>query len=293
MLAPLGVLAASATLIIVGATIAPKHKALALTLAAAVPLALPWLAGPIPLVRALLALNFMAVFRAIDLVRSREPWSARRRIGHALSFVDTRLLRRARPRLDLGAILAALLWGALAALALYAVWRFAPHRAGGPLSIRWGGGLAFTYAAIESGYALAGAIHRAAGFSVPPLHVWPLASRTVTELWGARWARPVSHWLRATCFLPLARRGHPALGALLGFFVSAVGHAWPVLVALGPAMTAMMFGYFMVQGLVVVLEARLGVARWPRALQRCWTLAIMGATAPLFVEPCLEIVLSE
>ena len=45
MLAPLGVLAASATLIIVGATIAPKHKALALTLAVAVPLALPWLAA--------------------------------------------------------------------------------------------------------------------------------------------------------------------------------------------------------------------------------------------------------
>jgi hypothetical protein len=90
---------------------------------------------------------------------------------------------------------------------------------------------------------------------------------------------------------PLARRGHPALGMLLGFVVSGFGHAYPVLVALGPAMAAMMFGYFAVQGLVVVAETRLGMARWPRALRRSWTIAIMVATSPLFVVPCLRVVL--
>lgn len=285
--APLGVLLASATLIVLSAIVAPTHKPLALALSAVAVFGLPWLAGPIPLVRGLFALNFMAVFRAIDLVRSREPWSARRRIAHALSLVDTRLLRRERPTIDLLALVGALAWGGLAMLALHAV-RSDPDL----LWLRLGGGLVFTYSTIEAGYRLMRAGYRAIGFASPPLHVWPLASLSVAELWGKRWARPVSHWLSATCFLPLARRRHPALGLLLAFAVSAAGHAYPVLVALGPAMTAMMFGYFVVQGVAVAAEIRLGVARWPRALRRSWTVVIMLATSPLFVEPCLRVVLS-
>jgi hypothetical protein len=229
----------------------------------------------------------VATFRVIDLVRSREPWSASRRIAHVLSFIDSRLLRRERPRIDLGALAAVLVWGCLAMLALHAV------RSLAPLWLRLGGGLVFAYAAIDAGYAMVRAGYRAVGFVTPPLHVWPLASLSVAELWGRRWARPVSHWLRETCFLPLARRGHPPLGILLGFVVSAFGHAYPILVALGPAMAAMMLGYFVVQGLVVVAEARLGIARWPRAARRVWTIVIMLATSPLFVVPCLRVVLTE
>ena len=292
-IAPLGVLAASAMLIALGAILAPKHHLLALTLSAVVLLALPWLAGPVPLVRALFALNFMAVFRMIDLVRCREPWSARRRVAHALSFVDTRLLRRERPRFDFPGFTAALMWACLAALALHAVRSLALPRSVHPLWLRYGGGLVFTYATIEASYRIIRAAHRAVGFETPRLHDWPLASLTVTEFWGMRWARPVSHWLRATCFAPLARRGHPAFGMLLCFVVSAIGHAYPVLVALGPAMTAMMFGYFVVQGVVVSAEKFLGVGKWPRALRRASTLTIMLATSPLFVEPCLRVVLSD
>ena len=292
--APLGVLGASATLIVLAATLAPTHKRLALALAAAVPLVLPWLAGPIPLARGVLALVFFVfTLRVIDLVRLREPWSARRRIAHALSFIDTRLLRRERPRLDVGTLVAGLGWGGLAMLALVIVRDLAPRCAGNLLWLRLGGGLVFAYAAIDAGYAMVRAGYRAVGFVTPPLHVWPLASLSVAELWGMRWARPVSHWLRKTCFQPLARRGHPALGMLLGFVLSGLGHAYPVLVALGPAMAAMMLGYFAVQGLVVVAEPRLGVEKWPRASRRTWTIVLMVATSPLFVEPCLRVFLSD
>lgn len=292
--APFGVLAASATLTVMAASVAPRHRGLALALSATAMLALPWLAGPIPLVRGVFGLvNFVTAFRVMDLVRSREPWSAWRRIVHALSFIDSRLLRRERPRIDLGAVVAALVWGGLATLAFHAARDLAPRCAGNALWLRLGGGLVFAYAAIDAGYAMVRAGYRAVGFVTPPLHVWPLASLSVAELWGARWARPVSHWLRETCFFPLARRGHPALGTLLGFVVSAFGHAYPVLVALGPAMAAMMFGYFAVQGLVVVAETGLGVTKWPRTLRRSWTLAIMFATSPLFVIPCLRVVLAD
>jgi len=291
--APLGALAASVALIMLAALLAPKHKVLALALSAVVLLVLPWLAGPVPLVRALFALNFLSVFRVIDLVRSREPWSAWRRIVHSLSFLDTRLLRRQRPGFDIAAWVAGLAWGSLAMVALQVVRTVAPHGTDEVPWLRWGAGLAFVYAAIEAGYAIVRASLHAVGLATSPLHVLPLASLTVAELWGKRWARPVSHWLHTTCFVPLARRGHPTLGILLGFVVSALGHCHPVLVTLGPAMAAMMFGYFLVQGLAVAVETRLGVAKWPRPLQRSWTLVIMLATSPLFVEPSLRIVLTE
>lgn len=289
--ATLGVLAASAVLTVLAAILAPKQRTLAITLAAMVQLVLPWFAGPI-LVRALLALNFIVVFRTIDLTRCPDSWRVLRRLVHTLDVVDTRLLRRERPRMDLIALVPVLGWGALAALTLQAV-RIAPHCTFNPMWLRFSAGLVFAYSTIEAGYRIVRIGHRALGFETPPLHTWPLASLTVTEFWGKRWARPVSQWLRANCFLPLARRGHPALGLLLAFVVSAFGHAYPVLVALGPTMTAMMFGYFLIQGIVVVAEARLGVAKWPRTLQRCWTILLMVTTSPLFVEPCLRIVLSE
>jgi hypothetical protein len=290
-MAPLRVLGASATLIVIAAAIAPRHKLLALVLIAAVPLALPWLAGPIPLVRGLFALNFMVVFRVIDLVRSREAWSTRRRIFHAFSVIDTRQLRRERPRIDLAAIVATIAWGSYSMLAFHVVRDLAP-RCAHPLWLRWSAGLVFTYATIDAGYATIRAIYRALGFVTPPLHVWPLASLSVAEFWGKRWARAVSHWLRETCFFPLARRRHPALGILLVFVVSAFVHAYPVLVALGPAMTAWMFGYFVVQGLILIAELGLGIAAWPRPLRRSWTILLMIATSPLFVEPALRTVLS-
>src|SRR5512140_2354389 len=166
--APLAVLGASATLIALAATLAPRHKVLALVLSAVVLFGLPWLAGPIPLVRGLFALNFFAAFRMIDLVRSREPWSAPRRIAHALSVIDTRLLRRVRPRIAPGALVTALAWGGLAVLGFQVV-------RSNLLWLRLGGGLVFAYATIEAGYTIVRAGYGAIGFATPPLHVWPLA----------------------------------------------------------------------------------------------------------------------
>jgi hypothetical protein len=79
------------------------------------------------------------------------------------------------------------------------------------------------------------------------------------------------------------------LGLLLGFGVSAIGHAYPVFVALDLPMAAMMLAFFLVQGVFVILETRLGVSRWSRPARRAWTVTIMIASSPLFVEPALRV----
>lgn len=265
------------------ALVAPRAKPLALVLGAVAFFGAPWLAGPNVLLRGLLALHgFISLLRVVDNVRSREAWSGLRRLIHVVSFVDTRALRRAPRHVDFPALGRALLWAALAVAGSYVA--HSPRQL-----VRWGAGLVLTYAVIEAGYAAAGAAYRALGFVAPRLHVWPLASLSVGELWGLRWARPVSGWLRDNCFRPLARRGHPMLGLLLGFAVSAVGHAYPVLVAIGLPLAGMMFAFFVVQAVFVLIETRLGASRWPRPARRVWTVTIMLASSPLFVEPALRV----
>jgi hypothetical protein len=280
---PLQALSLQLALAIAAALVSRRAKSLALVLGGIAFLGAGWLSGPMPLFRGLIALNgFVVLMRVADVVRSREPWSSARRVVHVLSFVDTRTLQRAPRRIDAAALGRTMLWAALAAGAFYV--------ARSPLRyMRWGAGVIFVYSLIEAGYSYFRAHYRLLGFETPALHVWPIASTSIKELWGVRWARPVSAWLRETCFRPLARRGHPALGLMLGFVVSAIAHAYPVLVAVDVPMAATMLAFFVAQGVFVLLEARLGTARWPVAARHAWTATMMLASSPLFVEPALRV----
>jgi len=281
---PLGAVLVEVVLAILAAVVVRRSKPLAIALGAACFLVAPWYAGSIPLLRGLAALvGGFGLLRILDVARAGEKWSASRRVFHVLSLVDTRLLERDSPRIAFGWLARALAWAAVAATG-YFVSR-SPV-----LVVRWLGGVVFAYGAIDAGYASFIAGYRLLGFVAPPLHVWPLASLTVGELWSVRWARPISGWLREHCFRPLARRRHALLGLMLGFVISGVGHAYPVFVASDATMALMMLGFFLVQGLIVVAETKLGVARWPRPARRAWTITMMLATSPLFVEPALRVV---
>jgi hypothetical protein len=285
--APLGAFLASTALIVLAACLAPKQKLLAIAISAAGLIAIPWFAGSWPLVRGLAGLiDFVALMRVIDLVRERRAWPAWRRILHAISAVDSRLLRRAPRRFDARAFGAGLVWEALTAAGYLGLTHSATFWP------RLACTLVLVYAAIEALYAVLRVSYAAAGFATPPLHTWPLASTTIGELWGVRWATPISRWLRDTWFRPLARRGHARLGLLAGFGWSALLHAYPTFVAIGLEGAAMMFGYFAVQGLVVLLEMQVGTAKWPRPVRRAWTIAIMLATSPLFLVPVLRAISS-
>lgn len=277
-------LLAEVVLAVVAALVAPRAKGLAIVLGVVAGAVTPWFAGPIPLLRGLASLvGGFGLLRILDVVRTRAKWSSSRRIVHVLSLVDTRTLERAAPRIDVAWIGRALIWAAVAAAG------FTLSRSPA-LLVRWLGGVVFAYGAIDAGYATFIVGYRLAGFVPPPLHVWPAASLTVGELWGVRWARPVSGWLREHCFRPLARRRQAMLGLFFGFVVSGVGHAYPVFVATDVKMALLMLSFFLVQGVIVLVETRLGVSKWPLPARRAWTVVMMLATSPLFVEPALRVV---
>jgi hypothetical protein len=228
-----------------------------------------------PLARGVAALiACVGGMRLVDLRRS--AWSLPHRIAHVASFVDTRRMLRVPARIDVRGFAAGAVW------TVVAFWL-----------VRWGSCLVVVYAGVSGGYCMTRAGYAALGFETGPLHMAPVLSRSVQELWGERWARPVSRWLFETFFRPAARRRHPIVGALLAFTASAVFHAYAVWVALGfsrgVTMTLSMLAYFVVQGIVMALERAVGVRKWRPAAGHVWTVGWMLATAPLFLEPAVRL----
>jgi hypothetical protein len=201
-----------------------------------------------------------------------------------------RRTKRCPRRLDVRALVHALRMGAITALSLVA---FAYLPPSGELSSRVARllvGIVFAYASFDAGCAVAVVIWTALGFDLPILHNHPVKARTVAEFWSERWNRIVGSWLRAHCFMPLARRRHANLGIAAAFAASTLLHvylAWAVFDARGAFMWAV---FFAVQIPIVLAERALRVSSWPTPLARLWTITVMCAASPFFVEPVLRAV---
>jgi hypothetical protein len=245
-----------------------------------------------PLVRGVSALiAVIGAMRVLDLRRG--AWRVRERLTHVISVVDTRRLVRVPSRADARAVATGLVWLGLA-LVGYSFLRARPPAA--PVAFwaaRWGCALVVVYAGVSAGYSFAHTGYALLGFETGALHISPALARSVQELWGERWARPISIWLLETFFRPCARRRRPQTGAVLAFAVSAAFHAYAIWVALGLVrgltMTGSMLAYFLVQALVIALERSVGVKRWPPWAGHAWTVSWMLATAPLFLEPSVRV----
>lgn len=133
-------------------------------------------------------------------------------------------------------------------------------------------------------------VHRLAGVQLQAVQRVPLAARTLGEFWGERWNRPVGDWLNQTGFRPLARRGYALAGILAAFVLSALVHAYLVGTACGVGHGTMMGTFFVVHGILVLLERPLAVRRWPAVAAHTWTVAMLTMTSPLFIYPLLHCV---
>ena len=164
------------------------------------------------------------------------------------------------------------------------------HRVGAIPSIeRLGAGVVLFYAGAQFVFDLARLGSLAMGLSLDSIHRTPIAARSLTEFWSQRWNRIVSAWLQRFVFLPLARRRCPRVGAFCAFLASGVLHGWPVLVAVGTSGAFAMFAFFVVQGALVLAEHGFRIHAWPTPIARGWTLVVLLASSPLFVDPDLRL----
>ncbi|MGQ0764031.1 MAG: MBOAT family protein [Acidobacteriota bacterium] len=250
---------------------------------------LPWFAPGVPLVRALLCfVGLLALVKTTQIAATPGPWPAWRRVWHGLVPFDVRQVRLVKPALDWPILGMVLLYGAIGAGAFVTL--SASHTLPGSARLigRFFSGALLVFAWIGGSSEIVRLAHRVLGVAVPPIQRAPLLARSAGEFWGERWNRPWSDWLRHFAFLPLARQRHGALGLFAAFAVSGVMHAWLGLVALDVPAAAMMGAFFLLQGLIVLVEARLCLRAWPRAAAHLWTLFVLLAPSPLFVAPFLR-----
>jgi hypothetical protein len=250
--------------------------------------AIPWV-GDSSIARAVLCVASIASYgRVIDLARERRALSAQRRIWHVLSPIDSWQALPAERRLDPRALGSLAFWVPVGALGYFAA-REASELQQTPLywGARWAAGLLLIYALAETIHSMLAAVYALGGREIPIQHRTPAAARSVREFWGSRWNRTVSRWLDRSVFRSWARRGAPRSGWTLSFIISAAVHAYLVEVAVGPQLAAWMGVYFLVQGLLVLIELRLHVDRWSVVSAHVWVVTAMVLTSPLFTEPFL------
>lgn len=205
-----------------------------------------------------------------------------------MSVVDSRRVTRTAPGLDRVAWLRVVGFGVPTAVTTWLLlWLETPADLG--RVAWWLLGAVWAYTSIEALAASACVIARFVGFVLPKLHDDPILARTLGEFWGQRWNLCVRSMLHDHCFWPIARRaGVPA--AVVGTFAaSAALHFWLVLPAGGLELASSMGAFFLLQGLLVLLERRIGVARFSRPLQHAWTVSGVVLPLPLFLEPLLTL----
>ena len=155
--------------------------------------------------------------------------------------------------------------------------------------VRLAAGAVLFYAAAALFFEVCGLCFLLAGYSLPLMHLAPIAASSVGEFWGKRWNIITSAWLRTFIFWPVARRRSAGVGVLCSFLVSGAIHAWPMLAGLGPVAALSTVVFFVFQGVVVLAESWLSIHSWPVAMARVWTLVILLASSPLYIDPCLRL----
>ena len=256
---------------------------------------LAWNAPGVPLARACLA--FLAVWSLAVVIKiifsADKGLSVQSRLLQVIMQIfvlpDSLCVTRVPATFSLRGVVQIVLNLTLAGLALLVLLHI--HRLVGttPFIGRLGAGIVFFYAGIQLIFDSVRLCFLAMGLSLDSLHRTPIAACSLTDFWSQRWNRIVSAWLHRFVFLPLARRRCPSLGVFCAFLASGMFHGWFILVAIGVsgAFSALLF--FVVQGVFVLAEHRLHIHAWPIPVARGWTLAVLLASLPLFIDPCLTL----
>ena len=169
----------------------------------------------------------------------------------------------------------------LAAIAL--IWSGAKGIAAGhPLAGGWMGMLGLVLLLHFGAFHLIALAWQRAGVGVRPIMQRPLASRSLSELWGKRWNLGFRKLTHTWVFLPLQKRFGVIPATLASFFASGLLHDIVISV---PARGGygLPTAYFLLQGFGVIAERsqtgkRLGLGRGARG----WLWTALVAVGPLY-----------
>ena len=267
-----------------------RHAASILVLGAA--WVLPLAAPDVPLLRALMAaVAILALVKIVQLAQQPDSdrWAPLKRLWHGLVPFDVSSTRAVPASLDKASLLAALLHLALALLAVAALMHLPREASIGINLARLGLGAVLAYSGMEAISETLRLAHLLAGIEVSPIQRHPIAAKSIREFWSERWNLPVSGWLQSMVFRPVNDRVGPGAAVLAAFAVSGLLHGWMFLVSIGFLGALLATGFFLFNGLFVLVETTIRVRRFSTLQRRLWTLGMLGLVSPLYIEPGLEL----
>lgn len=126
-----------------------------------------------------------------------------------------------------------------------------------PVAIGWCGMIGLVLILHFGLFDLLALFWRRVGFDVERLMNAPWRARSLADFWGGRWNRAFSHVANRALFRPMTKRFGLVWGTLAGFLLSGVVHEVVISVPArgGYGLPTM---YFLMQGLGVLLERKLG-----------------------------------
>jgi hypothetical protein len=264
------------------------------TILAGMLIAATFLAAPLsidaPGLPRLLLACFLAVplFRAIDLMFDQRSYSFTERLAHLSGVCDSRYAARQAHRFD-AAALGTFTVATLVLAAAVAAIRMTPS-SGVWLVARWASGGIALLAFAEMATASQNLFNALFGTSTQPFMNSPYRSTSVSEFWTRRWNVPASEGLYLYCFAPLARK-NAKVALVATFALSALGHTMLAKLALDNTILALACGlFFLLQPILIVVERRFRIRRWPTNARIAWTIAAMAVTSPLIIETLLRII---
>jgi|CXWL01.1.fsa_nt_gi hypothetical protein len=246
--------------------------------------------APLPIKVVIAFLVIVLFVGTVDFVFGRRPLTFQGRISYIFGWLllaDTNCRKPAPRRLDTSGalqILCALACGAVAILAwplVETLSQVTRYFARGILAAI----IVLSLAELTSGFVrLASA---ASASALPPVHDSPYKSRTLSEFWSGRWNLVMASWLKRHCFLPLRRYG-AALALAATFAVSACFHAY-LFASVDWSIALSWASFFLLQPLLLLVERKINVKKWPPLLARLWTISTLILVLPLLLGPFLII----
>lgn len=111
---------------------------------------------------------------------------------------------------------------------------------------------------------------RLLGFQVPRLFDAPLRSRSLNDFWSRRWNRPFVE-MNQLLFRPLLKPLLGQQGSLLGLFLlSGLLHEMAISFPAGAGWGGPL-AYFVLHGVLMLVEKRYNIKAWPAMASRLWT----------------------
>jgi len=230
------------------------------------------------------ALGFLFV-SAVDFAAGRKPASFRGRLLYILAvfaLIDVMSAVPMRRRFDRTAA-THLVIAILCGFVVIAILRLRDPKI---VPLRMAAAAALIMVVAEVTSELVRLISAACGVRFANVHDHPHLSRTVTEFWSCRWNLFGARWFRQHVYLWL-RRTNPTLALFALFAVSAVLHIYLIAAVVPIKWMLMCAAFFLAQPVLIVIERRLRIRRWPAIAAHVWTIATLVALLPLVLAPLL------